>query len=185
MHGPEQLDDAGVIRIDERRSLVQTIDFFPPIVDEPRDFGRIAAANALSDVYAMGGTPLSALNVVGFPRKTLDMSVLAEILAGGSEKIAESGAGASTFSDWWAYKIEAFDAIPYNSALMTRAGVVTSIDSDDAEMVRRLNQEAAKQSRREVAMFAKMRDLRNRQSWSRDLMPLSPERPLSPHVTYM
>ena len=92
MHGPEQLDDAGVIRIDERRSLVQTIDFFPPIVDEPRDFGRIAAANALSDVYAMGGTPLSALNVVGFPRKTLDMSVLAEILAGGSEKIAESGA---------------------------------------------------------------------------------------------
>ncbi len=71
---------------------MQTIDFFPPIVDDPRDFGRIAAANALSDVYAMGGTPFSCLNVVGFPRKSLDMSILGEILAGGSEKIAESGA---------------------------------------------------------------------------------------------
>lgn len=92
LHGPEQLDDAGVIRIDDERSLVQTVDFFPPIVDDPRDFGRIAAANALSDVYAMGGEPLSVLNVVGFPRKDLDMEILGEILAGGSEKIAESGA---------------------------------------------------------------------------------------------
>lgn len=91
LHGPESLDDAGVIRVGDT-ALVQTVDFFPPIVDDPRDFGRIAAANALSDVYAMGGTPLSVLNIVGFPAKTLDLEILGEILAGGSEKIAEAGA---------------------------------------------------------------------------------------------
>lgn len=89
--GPETFDDAGVIRVDGGGALVQTIDFFPPIVDDPRDFGRIAAANALSDVYAMGGTPLSALNVVGFPRRKLDIEILGEILEGGSEKMAEAG----------------------------------------------------------------------------------------------
>ena len=71
------------------RSIVQTVDFFPPIVDDPRDFGRIAAANSLSDIYAMGGTPLSALNIVGFPEE-LPMSILGEILAGGAEKMVEA-----------------------------------------------------------------------------------------------
>ncbi|MCA8959701.1 MAG: selenide, water dikinase SelD [Planctomycetes bacterium] len=90
--GPENLDDAGVVRLDADRALVQTIDFFPPIVDDPYDYGRIAAANALSDVYAMGGTPLSVMNVVGFPRRKLDMSILGDILAGGSAMIAKAGA---------------------------------------------------------------------------------------------
>jgi selenide,water dikinase len=70
---------------------VQTLDFFPPIVDDPRWYGRIAAANALSDVYAMGGTPLTAMNIVGWP-KDLDIALLGEILAGGLEKITEAGA---------------------------------------------------------------------------------------------
>ena len=78
-------------RIDAERALVQTLDFFPPIVDDPRWFGRIAAANALSDVFAMGGRPLTALNIVGWP-KALDVSVLAEVLAGGLDKIVEAGA---------------------------------------------------------------------------------------------
>lgn len=74
------------------QALVQTIDFFPPIVDDPVDFGRIAAANALSDVYAMGAEPFCALNLVGFPRDKLPMEVLGEILKGGAEKLAEAGA---------------------------------------------------------------------------------------------
>lgn len=91
LHGPETLDDAGVIRVGDQ-ALVQTLDFFPPIVDDPISFGRIAAANALSDVYAMGGRPLSALNIVGFPSKKLDLEILGDILAGGAEKIGEAGA---------------------------------------------------------------------------------------------
>ena len=74
------------------QALVQTLDFFPPIVDEPIDFGRIAAANALSDVYAMGAEPFCALNLVGFPRGKLPMDVLGEILKGGAEKLAEANA---------------------------------------------------------------------------------------------
>ena len=89
--GSATADDAALYRIDETRALVHTIDFFTPIVDDPKDFGAIAAANALSDVYAMGGRPLSALNVVGFPDATLDGSVLAEILAGGAAKALEAG----------------------------------------------------------------------------------------------
>ena len=73
-------------------ALVQTVDFFPPVVDDPREFGRIAAANALSDCYAMGALPRTALNVVGFPRDKLPIEVLGEILAGGAEKVAEAGA---------------------------------------------------------------------------------------------
>jgi selenide, water dikinase len=80
-----------VFRIDSERALVQTVDFFPPIVDDPRWFGRIAAANALSDVYAMGGRALTALNLVGWP-KDLDVAILGEILAGGLEKLNEAGA---------------------------------------------------------------------------------------------
>jgi selenide,water dikinase len=89
--GSQTADDAAVYRIDDERALVLTTDFFTPIVDDPFDFGAIAAANALSDVYAMGGTPLCALNIVGFPDASLDASVLAAILRGGAEKAKEAG----------------------------------------------------------------------------------------------
>jgi selenide, water dikinase len=85
-------DDAGVIRIRDDLALVQTVDFFTPIVDDPYDFGRIAAANALSDIYAMGAEPLSALNLVAFPLERLGASVLSEILRGGSDVVREAGA---------------------------------------------------------------------------------------------
>lgn len=84
-------EDGGVFRLDAERALVQTLDFFPPIVDDPRWFGRIAAANSLSDVYAMGGRPLTAMNIVGWPRE-LDVEILGEVMAGGLEKIEEAGA---------------------------------------------------------------------------------------------
>ncbi len=83
--------DAGVYRLDRNRALVQSIDFFTPIVDDPTSYGRIAAANALSDIYAMGGTPLTALSLVAFP-PCLDTSVLVSILRGCSEKVLEAGA---------------------------------------------------------------------------------------------
>jgi selenide,water dikinase len=84
-------DDAAVYQIAEDRALVATTDFFTPIVDDPYDFGRIAAANALSDIYAMGARPLFALNVVAFPRELLDQNILSEILRGGSEIALEAG----------------------------------------------------------------------------------------------
>lgn len=90
--GIDTSDDAGVYKISEDTALIQTVDYFTPIVDDPRMFGQIAAANALSDVYAMGGKPLTVLNIVGFPVKKLDMSILADILRGASEKVQESGA---------------------------------------------------------------------------------------------
>src|SRR5881275_3707324 len=77
--GTATADDAGVYRIDRDRALVQTVDFFTPIVDDPFLYGQIAAANALSDVYAMGGEPLTALNIVAFPSGKLPVSVLTEI----------------------------------------------------------------------------------------------------------
>lgn len=80
-----------MLRIDAERALVQTLDFFPPIVDDPRWFGRIAAANSLSDVFAMGGRCLTAMNIVGWPN-VLDVEILGEILAGGLEKTEEAGA---------------------------------------------------------------------------------------------
>jgi selenide,water dikinase len=83
--------DAGVYQISADCALVQSVDFFTPIVDDPRTFGRIAAANALSDIYAMGGKPLTAMNLVGFPA-CLDQDVLVEILKGGAEKVHEAGA---------------------------------------------------------------------------------------------
>ena len=88
--GTSTADDAGVYRLDDRTALVETVDFFTPIVDEPRTFGRIAAANALSDVYAMGGTPLCALAIACFPQDQ-DPQILGEILAGGVEKAREAG----------------------------------------------------------------------------------------------
>lgn len=89
--GTSTVDDAAVVRLDDTRALVLTTDFFTPIVDDPYDFGAIAAANALSDVYAMGGEPVSALALVGFPSATLEPEVLAEILRGGAEKAREAG----------------------------------------------------------------------------------------------
>lgn len=88
--GSETSDDAGVYRIGPGLALVQTVDFFPPMVDDPSAFGRIAAANALSDVYAMGGAPLTALNIVGWP-KGLGLALLGTVLAGGREKLDEAG----------------------------------------------------------------------------------------------
>lgn len=90
--GHETLDDAGVFLLSDDLALVQTVDFFAPIVDDPYLFGQIAAANALSDIYAMGGTPLTALNIVGFPSGKLPLEVLREILRGGQEKVHEAGA---------------------------------------------------------------------------------------------
>ena len=83
-------DDAGVFLLREDLALVQTVDFFTPIVDDPFDFGRIAAANALSDIYAMGGTPLTALNVAAFPVEELGTEILAEILSGGAAVAAQA-----------------------------------------------------------------------------------------------
>ena len=84
-------DDAGVYRISDSQALVQTVDFFTPIVDDPFTFGAISAANALSDVYAMGGRPLTALNIAGFPAGELEPEVLNQILLGGQSKVDEAG----------------------------------------------------------------------------------------------
>ena len=84
-------DDAGVYRLDKRRALVQTVDFFTPIVDDPFAYGQIAAANSLSDVYAMGGRPLTALNIIGFPEDKLSPASVTAILRGGLAKAAEAG----------------------------------------------------------------------------------------------
>lgn len=83
--GTATSDDAGVYRLSDDLALVQTVDFFPPIVDDPYEFGRIAAANALSDVYAMGGTPRTALNIVAYPFELLGPEILTRILVGGAE----------------------------------------------------------------------------------------------------
>jgi selenide,water dikinase len=90
--GRETFDDAGVFVLSDELALVQTVDFFAPIVDDPYTFGQIAAANALSDVYAMGGEPLTALNIVGFPTGQLPIEVLTEILRGGQDVVHEAGA---------------------------------------------------------------------------------------------
>lgn len=100
--GHETFDDAGVFRLSDDLALVQTVDFFAPIVDDPYDFGQVAAANALSDVYAMGGEPLTALSIVGFPSGTLPLEVLGAILRGGQDKVHEAGAvvaGGHTITD--------------------------------------------------------------------------------------
>ncbi len=88
----ETSDDAGVFRLRADLAIVNTVDFFTPIVDDPYTFGQIAAANALSDVYAMGAEPRTAMNVVGFPKGKLELSVLAEIINGGAERVREAGA---------------------------------------------------------------------------------------------
>lgn len=90
--GTETADDAGVYRLRPDLAIVNTVDFFTPIVDDPYMFGQIAAANSLSDVYAMGGEPATALNIVCFPRGKMDIQVLGEVLRGGADKVRESGA---------------------------------------------------------------------------------------------
>jgi selenide,water dikinase len=90
--GPETSDDAGVFRIGEDLALVETTDIITPLVDDPFTFGRIAAANALSDIYAMGGRPLTAMNLAFFPSCALPLRILAEILAGGQEMVSAAGA---------------------------------------------------------------------------------------------
>lgn len=100
--GIDTADDAGVYQLNETTALIQTVDFFTPIVDDPYLFGQIAAANSLSDVYAMGGKPLTAMNIVGFPLGKLPGEVLKEILRGGQEKVTEAGAvlvGGHTIED--------------------------------------------------------------------------------------
>jgi selenide,water dikinase len=87
----ESLDDAGVYRLSDDTAIIQTVDFFTPIVDDPYAFGQIAAANALSDIYAMGGEPLTAMNLVCFPKDSMDISVLESILRGGLDKMHEAG----------------------------------------------------------------------------------------------
>ena len=99
--GFDSKDDAAVYRVTDDIAIVQTLDFFPPMVDDPYTFGRIAAANALSDVYAMGGEVKTALNIVCFPEK-MDLNVLGEIMRGGSEKVIEAGgtlAGGHSIAD--------------------------------------------------------------------------------------
>ena len=90
--GPSGFSDAGVFRVRDDLAIVQTVDFFPPLVDDSFIFGQIAAANSLSDVYAMGGKPMMTLNIVGFPDDQLPMDILEKILAGGAERIQAAGA---------------------------------------------------------------------------------------------
>jgi selenide,water dikinase len=89
--GFEHAEDAGVYKLSADLAIVQTVDFFTPTVDDPFTFGQIAAANALNDIYAMGAKPLTAMNIVCFPIKTMDISVLKEVLRGGLDKMRESG----------------------------------------------------------------------------------------------
>ncbi|MCR5662216.1 MAG: selenide, water dikinase SelD [bacterium] len=100
--GHQSADDAVVVKLTPELALVQTVDFFTPVVDDPFRFGRVAAANSLSDVYAMGGTPFTAMNITCFPTKKLGTDILAQILRGGLEKVLEAGAvmaGGHTIED--------------------------------------------------------------------------------------
>lgn len=90
--GTNTADDAGVYQITDDLAIIQTVDFFTPILDDPYTFGQVAAANSLSDVYAMGGTPVTVLNIVGWPKGSFPLSVLTDILRGGQDKVTEAGA---------------------------------------------------------------------------------------------
>lgn len=100
--GPKTFADAGIYKISDEMALVETLDFFTPVVNNPYDYGQIAAANAMSDVYAMGGKPLTAMNILCYPLKFLDRDILVEILRGGADKVNEAGAvviGGHTLQD--------------------------------------------------------------------------------------
>lgn len=109
--GYDSRDDAAVYKISDETAIVQTLDFFPPMVEDPYTFGRIAAANALSDIYAMGGEVKTALNIVCFP-ESMDLNILGEIMRGGSEKVIEAGgtlAGGHSIAD---------DSVKYGLSVM-------------------------------------------------------------------
>jgi selenide,water dikinase len=89
--GMDRADDAGVYKVSDDLAIIQTVDFFTPVVDDPYWFGQIAAANALSDIYAMGGVPKTAMNLVAFPVKDMDISILRQIIEGGLDKMTEAG----------------------------------------------------------------------------------------------
>jgi selenide,water dikinase len=100
--GTNTADDAAVYQIREDLALIQTVDYITPVVDDPYSFGAIAATNSISDIYAMGGKPLIALNIVGFPNDTLPLDMLTQILKGGAEKAKEAGltiVGGHTIND--------------------------------------------------------------------------------------
>lgn len=123
--GLERGDDAGVYKLNDELAIVQTIDFITPIVDDPFTFGQIAAANALSDVYAMGGRPLTAMNVVCFPVKSMDVSVLSDVLRGGLTKMQEGGVtlvgGHSVEDDELKYGLSVTGVV-HPSRIVTREG---------------------------------------------------------------
>jgi selenide,water dikinase len=123
--GPGTSDDAGVYRVRPDLALVQTVDFFTPIVDDPYEFGRIAAANALSDVYAMGARPLTALNLVAFPLNDLGADVLRDILRGGAHVVAAAGAalmGGHSIEDREPKYGLAVTGVAHPDELLTNAG---------------------------------------------------------------
>ncbi len=117
-------DDAAVYRLNDEQAIVATVDFFPPVVDDPYTFGAIAAANALSDLYAMGATPLFCLNLVTFP-ESLDQAVLTEIMRGGAEKVREAGAvvagGHSVIDDEPKYGLAAL-GVAHPARVRTKGG---------------------------------------------------------------
>src|ERR671922_258479 len=115
-------DDAGVVQLSPDLAIVQTVDFFTPIVDDPYAFGRIAATNALSDVYAMGARPVSALNLVAFPLETLGAGVLAEILRGGYDAVGAAGAHALT-------DVTGFGLLGHLHELALASGCAAEIDA--------------------------------------------------------
>jgi len=123
--GLNPADDAGVFRLGPDTALIQTVDFFTPIVDDPYAFGQISAANALSDVYAMGGRPLTCLNVVGFPTRHFGLDVLEKILLGGHKKVEEAGAvivgGHTIMDDEMKYGL-AVTGIAHPDRILTKAG---------------------------------------------------------------
>lgn len=123
--GADTRDDAAVFLLRNELALVQTVDFFTPLVDDPYDFGRIAAANALSDIYAMGATPLTAMNIVGFPLRDLGREVLEEIVRGGADVVADAGAvvvGGHTINDGEPKYGLAVTGVVDPARMMTNAG---------------------------------------------------------------
>jgi selenide, water dikinase len=127
MRGLESMDNAGVYKLRDDLAIIQTVDFFTPIVDDPYSFGQIAVANSLSDVYTMGGHPLTAMNIVCFPSDKLDISILKETLRGGAEKMKEAGVilvgGHSVKDNEFKYGLSVTGTIDPKK-LITNAGVM-------------------------------------------------------------
>jgi selenide,water dikinase len=124
--GLSAIDDASVYRLNDEQAIINTVDFFPPVVDDPYTFGAIAAANAMSDIYAMGGEVLLALNVVGFP-ENLDVEILSDILRGGADKVREAGgvvAGGHTVTDREPKFGLAVTGLVHPKRILTKGGVV-------------------------------------------------------------